>query len=56
MSNATLTVPRAPKLPSDLEALRTMGPDSWVGKIERAAQRERVAYIQSLIVDARRNG
>jgi hypothetical protein len=44
--------PRAPRLPSDLQALSSAGPDRWVVKVERAAQRERAAFIQSLISDS----
>lgn len=47
-----ISIPRAPRLPADLLALQSAGPDRWVAKIESAARRERTTYIHTLISDA----
>jgi len=47
-----VSIPRAAKLPTDLAALQSAGPDRWVAKLHSAAGRERTAYIHSLISDA----
>lgn len=52
MPSKTGRLPNAPKLPSDLLELETMGPYEWVAIVECAAKRERVAYIGQLISDA----